>query len=137
MKYITDYGVLMDLFIHSVVKRTPDLAHKSFIKKIQNKLDRYHKRRLSMCQTSELRVKRAVTVTEEELRDMPSEISIGAIIWLIHNRHKDILKPYNFDPKSFEDMNKYFHAQGVIMATAKVLNRIEEHMYDGADEATS
>ncbi len=137
MKYVTDYGVLMDLFIHSVVKRSPELAHKSFIKKIQNKLDRYHKRRLVMCQVSEVRVKRAVTKAEEELRDLPSEISIGTILWLIHNRNKELLKPYNFDLKSFEDMNKYFHAQGVIMATAKVLNRIEEHMYDGADEATS
>ena len=127
----------MDLFIASVVKRTPELAHKSFIKKIQNKLDRYHKRRQSMCLVSEGRVKRAVTKAEEELRDLPSEISIGAILWLIQNRHREILKPYNFEPKSFEDMNKYFHAQGVIMATAKVLNRIEEHMYDGADEATS
>jgi len=130
MKYITDQGVLMDLFIHSVVKRSPELAHKSFIKKIQNKLDRYHKRRVAMCQVSELRVKKAVTKAEEELRDLPSEISIGAIIWLIHNRNRELLKPYNFDPKSFEDMNKYFHAQGVIMATAKVLNRIEEHMKD-------
>jgi len=130
MQYITDKGVLMDLFIHSVVKRSPELAHKSFIKKIQNKLDRYHKRRLGMCQVSEIRVKRAVTKTEEELRGMPSEISIGAIIWLIHNRNKELLKPYNFDPKSFEDMNKYFHAQGVIMATAKVLNKIEENMKD-------
>ncbi len=137
MRYITDYGVLMELFIASVVKRTPELEHKSFIKKIQNKLDRYHKRRLGMCAKSETRVRSAVLKAEEALKDLPSEISIGAIIWLIHNRHRDELKPYEFDPKTFEDMNKYFHAQGVIMATAKVLNKIEEYMNDRADEATS
>ncbi len=135
-KYVTDYGVLIELFIASVVKRSPELEHKSFIKKIQNKLDRYHKRRLAMCAVSEHRIRVAVGKAEGALKDLPSEISIGAIIWLIHNRNREILKPYDFDVRAFENMNKYFQAQGVIMATAKVLNKIEEHMYDSEDNPT-
>jgi len=133
MRYATDYGILLELFMNTITTADKELAHKAFIRKIYNKIYRFHKRRANMCVTSERRVRRAVTKAEAELRDLPSEISLGAICWLIHNRHKAELKPYDFDPKSFEQMNKYFQAQGVIMSTAKVLTKIEEHMYESAD----
>ena len=36
MRHITDYGVLMHLFIDVLIKKDAELAHKSFIKKITN-----------------------------------------------------------------------------------------------------
>ena len=128
-KYVTDYGVLMERFLMVMVQDT-ELQHKSFIKKIQNKMDRYHKRRQQMCSVSESRVVRAITQAEKVMTELPQTISIGAIIWLIHNRHKEVLKPYDFNKESFEQLNKFCNAQGVIMSTAKVLNVIEEHMYE-------
>ena len=130
MKYATDYGILLELFMNTMTTADKELAHKAFIRKIYNKIYRFHKRRANMCVTSERRVRRAVTKAEAELKDLPSEISLGAICWLIHNRHREELAPYNFDPVTFEQMNKFFTGQGVIMQTAKVLNKIEEHMYD-------
>ena len=133
IKYVTDYGVLIELFMGVLTRNNPKLVHKSFMKKTQNKLNRYHKRRQGMCSVSEQRVKVAVGKAEEALEDLPQEISLGAICWLIHNRHKEVLKPYGFEPQVFEQMNRYYQAQGVILQTAKVLNKIEEFMYEDRD----
>ena len=124
-KYITDYGVLMEKFIEAMGK---DFAHKSYIKKITNKLERFHKRRRSMCAVSENRVFNAVQATEKIYADVPSSISLGAIVWLIHNKHKEELKPYGFDPQVFEQMNRAIGAQGVVMESGRVLRAIEAEM---------
>jgi len=83
-----------------------------------------------MCSVSEKRAKRAIVAAGKQMAELPTEISIGALIWLIHNRHSKVLKPYEFNKESFEQLNKFSNAQGVIMSTAKVLNVIEEYMYD-------
>lgn len=131
IKSVTDYGVLMELFIGVLVDKDRELAHKSFIKKITNRLDRYHKRRQNQCAMSEDKVKNAIVIVETATRSEGStEISLGALCWIVYNKHKEELKPYNFDKRAFEDMNRYFNAQGVIMQTAKVVRRIEEAMDD-------
>ena len=125
---ITDYGVLMELFIDVLVKKDKELAHKSFIKKITNKLDRYHKRRIPQCAISEQKAKKALYKVEQESDE--TQISLGALCWLIYNKHQVELKPYGFDKKPFEEMNKHFNAQGVIMQTARIVTKIEEAMND-------
>ena len=128
MRSITDQGVMMAIFIYSL----PDeLHHKSFIKKITNKLTRYHKRRVAMCEDSDRRVKKAIYTVWQRHANDKKEMSIGALIWLIHSRHKEDLKPYEFDVRAFENMNRYFKAQGAVMTTAKILTEIEEELYNG------
>ena len=129
MRSITDYGVLMELFLDVLIRKDKDLGHKSYIKKITNKLNRYHKRRIPSCAQSEQKARLAVSKVERRTEE-GTEISIGALCWLIHNRHKELLKPYGFEKRPFEELNRAFNAQGVIMSTAKVLNQIEEAMND-------
>lgn len=130
-KTITDYGVLMELFLDVLIAKDKELVHKSFIKKITNRLTRYHKRRLQQCAVSEQKVKKAIIAVEAEMKEHSAggvEISLGALCWIIYNKHQVELKPYGFDKKPFEDMNRYFNAQGVIMKTAKIVTKIEEAM---------
>ena len=75
---------------------------------------------------SEIKCKKAVTKINKESNKI--EISIGALVWLIHNRHKEALAPYGLKPESFEQMANYYNAEGVIMQTAKVLTRIEKEI---------
>jgi len=126
----TDYGVLLELFMNTVTVKDRELQHKSFITKIYNKIHRFHKRRLNMCRYSEDKVKRAITRAEKELKPSHEHVSLGAMCWLIYNRHKEELAPYGFDPVSFEQMNKFFGAQGLALQTAKVLKIIEENMHE-------
>ena len=128
MKYITDYGVLMELFLDVLKKDNPELHHKRFMRKITTKLEKFHRKRLPMCSASEVKVKQAVHKAEQQLAEMPTTISIGAIVCLIYSRYKDILKPYEFEDIDFQMLNKYSNPKGIIMQTAKVLNRIEENM---------
>jgi len=125
-KYTTDYGVLMELFLDVMIHQDKELAHKSFIKKITNKLQRYHKNRqgsYSMCAISELRGRKAIDTINKQVDSV--EISIGALCWLIYNKHKEELQPYGFNVKAFEELNRYYNVQGVIMQTARVLSLIE------------
>jgi len=123
-----DYGVLIESFLGVLTTSDPELHHKSFVKKIQNKLDRYHKRRQQQCAIAEHRVKLSVSRVEKQMDGSSVEISIGALLWLVQNRHKKALEPYCFNSQAFEQLNKYYDAQGAIMTTAKVLNHIEKEL---------
>lgn len=122
---MVDYGLMIELFIHTLDRES---QHKSFVVKIRNRLERAHKRNLKLCIISELKIRKAIKAAETRFKEPGVEISLGALIWLIHNRHKDILKPYGFDPKSFDQLNKFSNAQGVILQTSRVLNLIEEEL---------
>ena len=117
-----DYGVLLEKFINILPAED---QHKSFIKKIINRTERYHKRHKTLAGHSELRVGRAVQRAEGFFKDNHQEISIGAVCWVIHNKHKEELSIYGFDKIWFEQMNRYYSAQGVIMTSARVVTVIE------------
>ena len=127
------YGVLLESFLGVMTTTDPELHHKSYIKKIQNKVDRYHKRRQAQCAVAEHQVREAVASVEKDMKGSGVEISIRALLWLIQNRHKKELQPYCFNAEAFEQLNRSYNAQGAILTTAKVLTKIEEALDGSAD----
>jgi len=117
-----EYGMLLEKFILIL---PPKDHHKSFIKKITNRTIRYHKRNPKAARMAEIRVVKAIHQAEEVFRDNLQTISIGAVCWIIHNKHKEELSGYGFDAVYFDQLNKYFGAQGVALTSAKVVTTIE------------
>jgi len=54
-------------------------------------------------------------------------ISVSSIAWLINNRYREALKPYKFNDKHFNQLNRN-GSSGFAMNSAKVLNAIEKYM---------
>jgi len=128
VRLATDYGVLLDRFLGSLPEE--DL-HKSFTKKISNRLARYHKRHSKQANISLVRVLKAVEEAEAFYADNNKEISIGAVCWAIHNKHSMELSPYGLNKEWFEQLNRYYGAQGVARSSLQVVMKIEEYMYKG------
>lgn len=117
-----DYGMLLEKFLDIL---PPEEQHKSFVKKILNRTNRFHKRNGRLAAMAEARVNVAVKKAEDVYRENNHTISIGAVCWVIFNKHQDELKEYNLSRVWFEQMNRYYSAQGVIMSSAKVVTTIE------------
>jgi len=116
------YGMLLEMFLDIL---PPKDKHKSFVVKIHNRTVRFHQKHKREAGRAELEVRAAVQKAERVFRGNSQSISIGAICWVIHNKHKEELIGYGFDMVWFEQMNRYYKAQGVIMSSAKVVSTIE------------
>jgi len=116
------YGILLEMFLDIL---PPEDKHKSFVVKIRNKATRYHTRHKRQAAASERLVKEALKKSEKVFTDSPVAISIGAICWIIHNKHEEELAGYGFDRIWFAQMNKYYSSKGAVMTSAKVVSVIE------------
>ncbi len=116
-----DMIVVMDLFMGQLDN---DISHKSFVKKIDNKLKRYFKRMHdSSIMASRNRIMLAVRPLENKT------VSVAPLVWAIQNKYPDIfIKGLGMEREWFEKFNKLVGAQEVTMDSLRLITAIEAEL---------
>jgi len=116
-----DMIITMDLFMGQL---DGPITHKSFVKKIQNRLDRHLKRadRLAVS-SSKSRLKMATDNIEN------TTVSVAPLVWAIQNKYPDVfLKDLGMEREWFEKFNKMVGAQAVTMDSLKLITALETEL---------
>ena len=121
MRHPIDMIVVMDLFMAQLDN---DINHKSFVKKINNKLTRYFKRMPDRTvKLSRNRIMKAVAPLENKT------VSVAPLVWAIQNKYPDMfIKGLGMEREWFEKFNKLVGAQDVTMQSLKLISAIEEEL---------
>ena len=113
-----DMIVIMDLFMRQL---GPTIAHKSVVKKIQNKLDRYFARANAIAVSRSRDRIMKVTLQMED-----RTVSVAPLVWAIQNKHPEVFIKYlGMNREWFEKFNKLTGAQAVTLTSLKLISELE------------
>ncbi len=116
-----DMIVVMDLFMGQLDN---DISHKSFVKKIDNKLKRYFKR---MHDSSIMAARNRIMLAVRPLEN--KTVSVAPLVWAIQNKYPDIfIKGLGMEREWFEKFNKLVGAQEVTMDSLRLITAIEAEL---------
>jgi len=116
-----DMIIAMDLFMAQI---DGPFVHKSFVKKIQNRLDRHLKRADPLAvRGSKTRLRMATKAIDN------TTVNVAPLVWAIQNKYPDVFhKDLGMEREWFEKFNKMVGAQLVTMDSLRLITALETEL---------